>query len=86
MWMRPAYALAEMARRGIDANGPLVDYRLTARRGTNAAKALLRKTILRVGLHRPASICTDGTPTYRKGIRDEKGVDSGRGQDRITRP
>jgi IS6 family transposase len=57
--------------RAIDANGQMVDFRLTARRDAKAAKAFLRKAIERVRLHRPVTICTDKAPTYRKVIRDE---------------
>lgn len=56
--------------RAIDANGQLVDFRLTARRDAKAAKAFLNKAIERVLLHRPVSICTDKAPTYRKVIRE----------------
>ncbi|MEO9517082.1 MAG: IS6 family transposase [Paracoccaceae bacterium] len=56
--------------RAIDADGQLVDFRLTARRDAKAAKAFLNKAIERVRLHRPVSICTDKAPTYRKVIRD----------------
>ncbi|SDX11874.1 DDE domain-containing protein [Roseicitreum antarcticum] len=49
--------------RAIDANGQLVDFRLTARRDTKAAKSFLSKAIERVRLHRPLSICTDKAPT-----------------------
>lgn len=56
--------------RAIDANGQLVDFRLTARRDAKAAKAFLNKAIDRVRLHRPVSICTDKAPTYRKVIRE----------------
>jgi IS6 family transposase len=57
--------------RAIDANGQLVDFRLTARRDAKAAKAFLRKAIKRVRLHRSVTICTDKAPTYRKVIWDE---------------
>lgn len=56
--------------RAIDANGQLVDFRLTARRDAKAVKAFLTKAIERVRLHRPLSICTDKAPTYRKVIRE----------------
>jgi len=56
--------------RAIDANGQLVDFRLTARRDAKAAKAFLNKAIERVRLHRPVSICTDKAPAYRKVIRE----------------
>jgi len=49
--------------RAIDANGQLVDFRLTTRRDAKAAKAFLNKVIERVCLHRPVSICTDKAPT-----------------------
>lgn len=55
--------------RAIDANGQLVDFRLTVRRDAKAAKAFLNKAIERARLHRPVSICTDKAPTYRKVIR-----------------
>ena len=42
--------------RAIDANGQLVDFRLTARRDAKAAKAFLKKAIEQVRLHRPVSI------------------------------
>lgn len=56
--------------RAVDANGQLVDFRLTVRRDANAAKTLLNKAIKRVRLHRPVSITTDKSPTYPKVIRD----------------
>ena len=56
--------------RAIDANGQLVDFRLTARRDAKAAKAFLKKAIERVRLHRPVAICTDKAPTYRRVIKD----------------
>ena len=56
--------------RAIDANGQMVDFRLTARRDAKAAKAFLLKAIDRVRLHRPASICTDKAPAYRKVIQE----------------
>jgi len=56
--------------RAIDANGQLVDFRLTARHDAKAVKAFLKKAIERVRLHRPVSICTDKAPTYRKVIKD----------------
>ena len=56
--------------RAIDANGQLVDFRLTARRDAKAAKAFLNKAIERVKLHRPVIIVTDKAPTYRCVIRE----------------
>lgn len=56
--------------RAIDANGQLVDFRLTVRRAVKAAKAFLKQAIERVRLHRPVSICTDKAPTHRKVIRE----------------
>lgn len=69
----PAGDCVEICREGwraIDANGQLVDSRLTARRYAKAAKAFLNKAIERVRLHRPVSICTDKAPTSRKVIRE----------------
>lgn len=54
--------------RAIDANGQMVDFRLTARRDAKAARAFLRKAIERVRLHRPVTICTDKAHTYRRVI------------------
>jgi IS6 family transposase len=54
----------------VDANGQMVDFRLTARRDAKAAKAFLNKAIERVRLHRPVTICTDKAYTYRRVIRD----------------
>ncbi|WFE74804.1 IS6 family transposase [Roseinatronobacter sp. S2] len=56
--------------RAVDANGQLVDFRLTARRDAKAAIAFLNKAIEHVRLHRPVSICTDKAPTYQKVIRE----------------
>lgn len=54
--------------RAIDADGQMVDFRLTARRDAKAARAFLRKAIERVRLHRPVSICTDKAHAYRSVI------------------
>lgn len=56
--------------RAVDANGQMVDFRLTARRDTKAAKAFLNKAIERDRLHRPVTIVTDKAQTYRRAIRD----------------
>lgn len=56
--------------RAIDANGQMVDFRLTARRDTKAARAFLNKAIERVRLHRPATIVTDKAHSYRRVIRE----------------
>lgn len=56
--------------RAIDANGQMVDFRLTARRDAKAAKAFLNKAIERVRLHRPVTICTDKAQAYRRVIRE----------------
>lgn len=56
--------------RAVDANGQLIDFRLTARRDEKAAKAFLNKAIERVRLHRPVSIITDKAPTYYRVIRE----------------
>jgi len=45
--------------RTIDANGQMIDFRLTARRDAKAAKVFLNKAIERVRLHRLVTICTD---------------------------
>jgi len=56
--------------RAVDANGQMVDFRLTARRDAKAAKAFLNKAIERVRLHRPVTICTDKARAYRSVIRE----------------
>lgn len=53
--------------RAVDANGQMIDFRLTARRD---AKAFLNKAIERVRLHRPVTICTDKAQAYRRVIRE----------------
>ncbi|MFZ7091229.1 IS6 family transposase [Primorskyibacter sp. 2E233] len=56
--------------RAVDANGQMIDFRLTARRDAKAAKAFHNKAIERGRLHRPVTICTDKAPTYRRAIRE----------------
>lgn len=56
--------------RAVDANGQMVDFRLTTRRDAKAAKAFLNKAIERVRLHRPVTIVTDKAQAYRRVIRD----------------
>ncbi|HEV8036101.1 MAG TPA: IS6 family transposase [Yoonia sp.] len=56
--------------RAVNANGQMIDFRLTARRDAKAAKTFLNKAIERVWLHRPVTICTDKAPTYRRVIRE----------------
>lgn len=56
--------------RAVDANGQMVDFRLTARRDAKAAKAFLNKAIERVRLHRPVTIVTDKAHAYRRVIRE----------------
>jgi len=56
--------------RAVDANGQMVDFRLTARWDAKAAKAFLNKTIERVRLHRPVTICTDKAQIYVRVIRE----------------
>lgn len=56
--------------RAVDANGQMIDFRLTARRDAKAARAFLRKAIERVRLHRPVTIVTDKAPTYARVIRE----------------
>ncbi|MEM9371288.1 MAG: DDE-type integrase/transposase/recombinase, partial [Pseudomonadota bacterium] len=48
----------------------MVDFRLTARRDAKAAKAFLNKSIERVRLHRPVTICTDKAQAYARLIRE----------------
>tara|TARA_R110002110_G_scaffold211304_1_gene424029 strand:- start:51705 stop:52250 length:546 start_codon:yes stop_codon:yes gene_type:complete len=54
--------------RAVDANGQMIDFRLTARRDAKAAKAFLNKAIERVRLHRPANNVTDKAQSYRRVI------------------
>lgn len=56
--------------RPIDANGQMVDFRLTARRDAKAAKAVLNEAIERVRLHRAVMIVTGKAQTYRRIIRE----------------
>lgn len=56
--------------RAVDANGQMVDFRLTARRDAKAAKAFLNKAIEPVRLHRPVTIVTDKAQAYRRVIRE----------------
>ena len=56
--------------RAINANGQMVDFRLTARRDAKAAKAFLNRAIERVRLHRPVTILTDKAHSYRRVIRE----------------
>ncbi|MFP7675608.1 IS6 family transposase [Marivita sp. S0852] len=54
----------------VDANGQMVDFRLTARLDAKAAKAFLNKAIEHVRLHRPVTIVTDKAHSYRRVIRE----------------
>ncbi|MEM0935686.1 MAG: DDE-type integrase/transposase/recombinase [Pseudomonadota bacterium] len=56
--------------RAIDANGQMVDFRVSARRDAKAAKAFLHKAIKRVRLHRPVTICTYKAHAHRRVIRE----------------
>ena len=76
--------------RAMDANGQMVDFRLTARRDAKAPRAFLRKAIERVRLHRPVTICTDKAHACRRVIReidhrDDPHLDSIRHIDRTWR-
>lgn len=56
--------------RAVDANGQMVDVRLTARRDARAARAFVNKAIERVRLHRPVAIVADKAQSYRRVIRE----------------
>jgi len=58
------------SRRPVDANGQMIDFRLTAQRDAKAAKAFLNKAIDRVRLHWPVTIVTDKAQSYRRVIRE----------------
>jgi len=48
----------------VDEHGRFVDFRLTARRNANAAKAFLKAAQEKSGLYPPATIIADKAPTY----------------------
>lgn len=48
----------------------MIDFRLTAGRDAQAAKAFLNKAIERVRLHRPVTIVTDRAQSYRRVISE----------------
>jgi len=52
--------------RAVDQFGRLIDFRLTARRDANAARAFLRQALETARIYRPATITTDKAWTYRK--------------------
>lgn len=56
--------------RAIDANGQMVDLRLTARRDAKAATAFLNNAIELVKLHRPVTMVTDKAHICRRVIRE----------------
>ncbi len=56
--------------RAVDANGQMIDFRLTTRRDAKAAKAFLNKAIERVRLHRLVTIVTDKAQSDRRVIRE----------------
>ena len=57
--------------RAIDQFGRLIDFRLTARRDANAARAFLRQTFDAARLYQPVTITTDKAWNYKKIIAEE---------------
>jgi IS6 family transposase len=56
--------------RAVDQHGQLIDFRLTARRDTAAARAFFRQARDTVRLYQPLSITTDKAPTYYRIIKE----------------
>lgn len=57
--------------RAVDQFGRLVDFRLTARRNANAARAFLQQALEAARLYRPATITTDKAWNYKKIIAEK---------------
>jgi transposase, IS6 family len=49
--------------RAVDANGDMINFRLTARQSAKATSTFVNKAIERVRLHRPNTTITDKAPT-----------------------
>ena len=64
--------------RAVDQRGQLVDFRLTARRNINAARAFLRQARETARLYQPLSITTDKAASYARIIAE---LNRGRGPD-----
>lgn len=55
--------------RAVDQSGQLIDFRLTARRDTRAARTFLKQAQGNARLYQPFTIFTDKAPTYAKVLR-----------------
>lgn len=64
--------------RAVDQRGQLIDFRLTARRNLNTARAFLRQAKEAARLYQPLSITTDKAASYAKVINE---LNRGRGPD-----
>ena len=58
--------------RAVDSTGATIDFLLSARRDTNAAKRFLQKALCSPGHPRPRVINVDGNPAYPKAISELK--------------
>ncbi|ADM09305.1 transposase [Parvularcula bermudensis HTCC2503] len=56
--------------RAVDQRGRLIDFRVTARRNTAAAKAFIRQARDKARLYPPLSIVTNKAPTYAKVMKN----------------
>ena len=56
--------------RAVDQRGQMIDFRLTARRDTKAARAFLKQAQGNARLYQPLTIFTDKAPTYAKVLRE----------------
>ena len=64
--------------RALDKSGNTIDFYLSSKRDTNAAKRFLRKALKSIlEYSRPKSINTDKNPTYGKAIRQLKAEGQG---------